>query len=111
MFARWFLIFPVVLGIGGASASRFSADQPKGKPVPADVPPRLAKETGPIPLAEPEHPLDTETDKRGWTTVAGTYRAPTKATQAVVELHLLWAPLGRVRWGAVKFEQTTAPPA
>src|SRR5436190_9264026 len=28
MFARWYLIFPVVLAIGGASASRFSADQP-----------------------------------------------------------------------------------
>ncbi|HKB42689.1 MAG TPA: carbon-nitrogen hydrolase family protein, partial [Gemmataceae bacterium] len=83
----------------------------KGKPVLADVPAGREKEAGPIPLAEPEHPLDGETDEQGWTRVAGTYRAPVKATQAVVELHLQWAPRGRVEWSDVTFAETSAPPS
>src|SRR5262249_11494312 len=50
------------------------------------------------------------TDRAGWTKVAGLYRAPTRATRAVVELHLQWAPLGSVRWGDVRFEPSAAPP-
>src|SRR5262245_31165661 len=81
----------------------------KGKAVPADVPPGREKEAGPVPLAEPEHPLDGAT-RQGWTKVAGLYRAPTKAARAVVELHLQWAPLGRAWWGDVTFEETPPPP-
>src|SRR5262245_1166070 len=39
----------------------------RGKAVLADVPGGREKEAGPIPLAEPEHPLDGETDPQGWT--------------------------------------------
>src|SRR5204863_1808100 len=39
------------------------------------------------------------------------YRAPTRAAQAVVELHLQWAPLGSVRWGDVALEEAPSPPA
>lgn len=81
----------------------------QGKTVRADPPPGREKEAGAIPLAEPEHPLDAETDQQGWTKVAGLYRAPTKATQAVVELHLQWAPNGRVAWSNVTFEETSPP--
>ena len=49
---------------------------------------------GGTPMAEPEWPRDRETDKGGWTEVSDTYRAPGKATRAVVELHLRWAPGG-----------------
>lgn len=80
-----------------------------GKSVRADVPPGHEGEAGPIPLAEPEHPLDQATDAEGWTEVAGVYRAPSKATQAIVELHLQWAPNGRVAWSAVSFEETSPP--
>jgi predicted amidohydrolase len=83
----------------------------KGKPVLADVPPGHEKETGPVPLAEPEHPLDAGTDKDGWTKVTGLYRAPSRATRAVVELHLQWAPLGRVRWSVATLEATPPPPS
>src|SRR6266542_1154358 len=83
----------------------------RGKPVLADVPAGHEKEAGPIPLAKPEHPLDGETDEQGWTKVAGTYRAPVRATQAVVELHLQWAPRGRVEWSDVTFVETPAPPS
>ncbi len=82
----------------------------RGKAVLADVPAARRGETGPVPLAEPEHPLDAGTDSRGWTTVAGLYRAPSRATRAVVELHLQWAPLGRVHWAGVAFTQAEAPP-
>ena len=64
----------------------------QGRMVSADVPDQQVKELGHVPTAEPEHPTDGATDEQGWTTVAGVYRAPTKATQAVVELHLQWAP-------------------
>jgi predicted amidohydrolase len=79
-----------------------------GKAVRADPPPGRESEDGRIPLAEPEHPLDGTTDRQGWTRVAGLYRAPSRATQAVVELHLQWAPGGRVAWSEVSFTQ--APP-
>jgi predicted amidohydrolase len=81
-----------------------------GKAVLADVPENHAGESGPVPLAEPEHPLDKGTDAQGWTEVTGIYRAPTKATQAIVELHLQWSPLGRVAWSGVVFEETTPLP-
>jgi predicted amidohydrolase len=83
----------------------------KGRAVRADVPAGREKEGGAVPLAEPEHPLDAGTDKQGWTKVAGVYRAPTKATRAVVELHLQWAPRGKAAWSDVTFEATTPPPS
>ncbi|HEY1189729.1 MAG TPA: carbon-nitrogen hydrolase family protein, partial [Gemmata sp.] len=81
----------------------------QGKSVRADPPAGRENEPGPVPLAEPEHPLDGPTDNNGWTTVAGLYRAPSKATQAVVELHLQWAPSGRAEWAAVSLAGVPAP--
>ena len=81
-----------------------------GRSVSADVPDSQIKELGHVPSAEPEYPADGATDPQGWTTVSGVYRAPAKATQAVVELHLQWAPNGRVEWSDVQFEKTTPPP-
>ncbi|MCA8990593.1 MAG: carbon-nitrogen hydrolase family protein [Planctomycetaceae bacterium] len=69
-----------------------------GKMVSADVPPALADQPGSIPRAEPEHPLDGEELANGWQRLSGTYAVPSAATQAVVELHLQWAPGGRVEW-------------
>jgi predicted amidohydrolase len=83
----------------------------RGKAVPADVPASRQKEAGPVPLAEPEHPLDAGSDRQGWTRVTGLYRAPAKAVRAVVELHLQWAPRGRVWWSEATLEQTGPPPA
>lgn len=83
----------------------------ESKAVRADPPPGRENEPGAIPLAEPEHPLDVETDAHGWTKAAGVYRAPLKASQAVVELHLQWAPRGRVAWSEVVFAETPPPPA
>jgi predicted amidohydrolase len=59
--------------------------------------------------AEPEFPADRETSADGWTEVSGTFQAPGAATQAVVELHLQWAPGGRVEWRNISLESVPTP--
>jgi predicted amidohydrolase len=81
-----------------------------GHTVSADVPDRQVEELGHVPSAEPEYPMDGATDSQGWTTVSGVYRAPNKATRAIVELHLQWAPNGRVEWSEVQFDKAAPPP-
>ncbi len=82
-----------------------------GKMVSATVPPEQVAEMGHTPTAEPEHPVDGPTDESGWTTVHGWYRAPAAATRAIVELHLQWAPNGRVEWSDIDFAKTSPPPS
>jgi predicted amidohydrolase len=60
--------------------------------------------------AEAEHPLDKATDAAGWTEVSDVYRAPLAATRAVVELHLQWAPRGKIEWSDVSMKETPLPP-
>lgn len=81
----------------------------QGKGVPVDPSEVSEKDGRPTPSAEPEHPLDGTPDPQGWTPVAGVFHAPPKATQATVELHLQWAPGGRVEWSEVSFTQTGRP--
>jgi predicted amidohydrolase len=57
--------------------------------------------------AEPEYPRDGATMSGGWTEVAGLYQAPAKATQALIELHLQWAPGGRVEWSDVALAESS----
>lgn len=78
--------------------------------VPADVPDEQAKALGHVPSAEPEYPADGATDRNGWTSVAGIFRAPTKARRAIIELHLQWAPKGRIEWSEVEFTEVPPPP-
>jgi predicted amidohydrolase len=61
------------------------------------------------PQAEAEYPTEKLTDAAGWTEVGEVYRAPSKATRAVVELHLQWAPNGRIAWSDVSLEKTSPP--
>ena len=61
-------------------------------------------------VAEAEHPVDKETDARGWTEVSGVYRAPRDAKQARVELYLLWAPRARIEWSDASLRETDALP-
>ncbi|MBI2949871.1 MAG: carbon-nitrogen hydrolase family protein [Verrucomicrobia bacterium] len=65
---------------------------------------------GERPVAEPEYPSDGATDSEGWTEVADTYRAPSKATRAIVELHLRWVARAQVEWSEVSLAKTTALP-
>lgn len=80
-----------------------------GKSVPTEAPGPKDVLVGWRSTAEPEYPSDHAPDAAGWAEVSGTYRAPSRATRAVVELHLQWAPLGRVEWSGVSFEETAAP--
>src|SRR5262249_25965247 len=56
---------------------------------------------GAPPIAEPEYPAELPVQANGWTEISGLYRAPAKATRAIVELHLQWAPKGRVEWSEI----------
>src|SRR5262245_15272204 len=67
---------------------------------------------GVVASAEPEYPRDMiekGASADGWFEVSGVYQAPPGATQARVELHLLWAPNGKVEWSDVTFVPTEAP--
>jgi predicted amidohydrolase len=122
---RWERKFP----IEGGKFYRFSAwrkieniDSPRrsvlarvvwqdeqGRPVMRDEPVVSGYLPGFVSRAEAEYPEDKETDKQGWTEVAGTFRAPAKAKQALVELHLQWAPKGKVEWSQIKLAEISEP--
>lgn len=80
----------------------------QGRSVPLDEPTVAGYLKGSTGVAETEFPTTRQT-RKGWTEVSDTYRAPSKATQAVISLHLRWAPRGEVRWTAVKFSEVEAP--
>ena len=61
-------------------------------------------------VTPPEFPIDQQPPADGWTEVADTYRSPARATQAVVALHLKWAPGGRIEWADVALQETAPPP-
>lgn len=82
----------------------------QGKPVLHDEPGAKSYRDGLVPLAEPEFPADHGTDPAGWTEVSDTYRVPSKATQAIVELHLRWAARARVEWSEVALEEVSPLP-
>jgi predicted amidohydrolase len=80
-----------------------------GGMVSATVPEKQIRDTGNVPSAEPEHPVDGKLRADGWSEVVGVYQVPTKATQAIVELHLQWAPGGRAEYSQVQFGATEPP--
>jgi predicted amidohydrolase len=59
--------------------------------------------------AKPEYPTDGKTDALGWTEVSDTFQAPGKASQAVVELCLRWAPNGHVKWSSASLQKVSKP--
>jgi predicted amidohydrolase len=65
------------------------------------------------PTAEPEYPRDiSETPAaNGWTELSGVYQAPPGATRALVQLHLLWAPKGKVEWSDISLVPTESLPS
>lgn len=81
-----------------------------GKMVRIDERPVNSDPNLPMPTAEPEYPVDAETDATGWTSVRGVYKTPSKAVRATIELHLQWAPGGRVEWRDITFASTEEPP-
>lgn len=93
-----------------AAVVRIVWQDDRGHSVSLDAPAVTGYLKGWTPTAEPEFPTDKQTDAVGWTEVSDTYRVPSKATHAVVELHLQWAPPGgRIAWSEVSFEETSPP--
>ena len=79
------------------------------KQVLLDEPSEGSYQRGAVPRAETEFPATHEPAADGWTEVADVYRAPAKATQAIVELHLQWAPNAEVRWSQISLREAAAP--
>lgn len=92
-----------------AAVARVLWQDANGHAVPADRPVVDFYRTGGNSNMEPEYPRDGETDSAGWTRVADTYLVPNKATQAVVELHLRWAPGGRIEWSDITLTAVAKP--
>ncbi|WP_246196331.1 carbon-nitrogen hydrolase family protein [Aquisphaera giovannonii] len=83
----------------------------QGRPVPLDEPAVSGYLKGSTPMAETEFPATRGDDGSGWVEVSDTYRAPSRAARAVVELHLRWAGRdGEVRWRDASLAEATAPP-
>jgi predicted amidohydrolase len=83
----------------------------RGRPVPLDDQSPSGYLRGATAMAETEFPTTRATERLGWTEVSDTYQAPSRATQATVELHLRWAPGGEVRWGGVSLTETGSSPS
>jgi predicted amidohydrolase/type 1 glutamine amidotransferase len=81
----------------------------QGRLVHHDEPGAKSYAPGEAPVAEPEYPSEHGTDSNGWTEVEGIYRAPSKATQAMVELHLRWAARAQVEWSDVSLTESKPP--
>jgi predicted amidohydrolase len=64
---------------------------------------------GVVASAEPEYPRESGAGQDSWIELSGIYEAPPGAAQARVELHLLWAPQGKVEWSDVSFLPTEPP--
>lgn len=85
-----------------------------GRPVRRDEPGAKSYAPGESPIAEPEYPPDRDAGDAGdaaWTESDGIYLAPSKATQAAVELYLRWASRASVEWSEVTLQETQPPSA
>lgn len=80
-----------------------------GRLVPSDGPVVDHYRHGGTSNIEPEYPTDRHTDANGWTQVMDTYHVPSRATRAVVELHLRWAAGGRIEWSDIRLSQVAKP--
>jgi predicted amidohydrolase len=82
----------------------------RGRSVPLDEQPVTSYLRGATAMAETEFPTPKGTNADGWTELSDTYRSPSKAARAVIELHLQWTTNSEVRFSGVSFTES-APPA
>lgn len=122
----WTKTFPIVGGkfyrfecvrkLEGAAVPRRSAlvrilwQDDRGNRVVRDEPASSGYRKGYAGQVEPEYPQDGPADAAGWMTVSGIYRAPLRAKQAVVELHLQWAARATVDYLGANLEETSPLP-
>jgi predicted amidohydrolase len=77
----------------------------QGKQVAHDEPSTATFAKGAYPTSEAEYPHDGEVEGDGWQQVCGTYRVPSKATRAIIELHSRWAADSTIEWSGLKLER------
>ena len=100
---------------GGVSVPRRSIvakihwQDDRGRPVRLDEQPVTSYLRGATAMAETEFPTPKGTNADGWTELSDTYHAPSKATRAVIELHLQWTTNSEVRWSGVAFVESAPP--
>ncbi len=82
----------------------------RGRSVPLDEQPVTSYLRGATAMAETEFPTPKGTNADGWTELSDIYRSPSKATRAVIELHLQWTTNSEVRFNSVSFTES-GPPA
>lgn len=82
----------------------------RGKQVPLDEPSANGYMPGVIGPAETEFPETQGARDDGWTEISAAYQAPRLATQAVVELHLQWAPAAELSWSKIALRETSPLP-
>lgn len=82
-----------------------------GQAVKHDDPSFASYRPGERPRSEPEYPVAEATGSNGWATVAGLYRVPSAARQAVVELSYRWEADGRLEWSNVELKMADTPAA
>ncbi|MBM4026238.1 MAG: carbon-nitrogen hydrolase family protein [Planctomycetes bacterium] len=81
----------------------------QGRSVRLDEQPVTGYLRGATAMAETEFPTPKATSADDWTELSDTYRAPSAATRAVIELHLQWAPNSQLRWSSVSFTESDPP--
>jgi len=80
-----------------------------GTSVPLDEPTVAGYLRGSIGAAETEYIATRGANAQGWTQVSDVLRAPTRATEAVVSLHLQWATHAEVRWSDISLVESELP--
>jgi len=65
--------------------------------------------TGVIATPEPEYPQASEPGTDGWFEMTGVYDVPPGTAQAQLEMHLLWAPGGKIEWSDITLTPVEIP--
>jgi predicted amidohydrolase len=81
-----------------------------GAGVPLDEPTVANYLRGSIGMAETEFPATHRSESGGWTEISDIYRAPMRATQAKIALHLQWTTNSEVRWSKISLMEVSEPP-
>src|SRR6476620_915978 len=81
----------------------------RGRAVPLDEPAVTSVLQGMTPMAETEFPNPSAPRADGWTEMSGVYRAPARATQLQIRLHLQWTTNSEVKWANVELTSASAP--
>ena len=84
-----------------AAVARLLWKDAQGRQVVRDEPSDAPFMPGVAPPAEPEYPRDGAERSDGWTEVADTYRAPSRAMQAEIQLELRWEAGVTLEWSDV----------